>query len=103
MFAEKLFAYVGRGDYGNIDFTTMAIDWCAFVDLREKNNSNHSPTFYRKTSFQLEEYFESKNKSGRIFNTLLQLRERLEDYIKYNISPIFDYNINDRTVSQLHE
>lgn len=96
-FAEHLFAYVGRGEHGNVDFVTMAIDWCAFVDHRERGLTNN-PIFYRKTSFQLEDYFNSKNKSGRIFNTLFPIRDRLEDYTKYAIVPISDYNINAVTV-----
>jgi len=97
-FAEIIYAYAGRGGAGEcIDFASMAIDWCEYVDDRVKNNTN-SPAFYRKTPHQLEEYFKSNHKGNNIISTLQKIMESINGFEESNTSSAVGFNVADVTV-----
>ena len=68
------------------------MDWNDFVAEREKSNSNE-PVFYRKTAQLLEQYFQECNKKAQIFQTILEHKDRLQEFqlqqrVCYNILKI---------------
>jgi len=101
-FSELIYSYAGRGTVNDcIDFMAMAVDWCEFVDKREATNTN-IPKYYRKTPYQLEDYFKSKHKLNNIFITLNNFMKESRQFDANNTGSAVNVNETNNTVFLLY-